>query len=169
MLTDTSVKNAKQADKACKLYDEGGLFLLITPTTGHGGKRWRFKYRFDGKEKLLAFGAYPEVSLKDARNLRDEARKLLTSNQGPNTVKKAQNTVKQLVVESTFGAVAMEWFKIKIMPLSTSHSGDDATDKINRASDGNEYKFKLFENHLVEIRKNSPRSVSALNDFLVRD
>jgi hypothetical protein len=46
---------------------------------------------------------------------------------------------------------------------------DDATDKINRASDGNEYKFKLFENHLVEIRKNNPHSVSALNDFLVRD
>nr|WP_315484122.1 integrase arm-type DNA-binding domain-containing protein [uncultured Undibacterium sp.] len=123
MLTDTSVKNAKQADKAFKMYDDGGLFLLVTPTAGKGGKRWRFKYRFDGKEKLLAFGTYPEVSLKEARNLRDDARKLLANNQDPNEVKKAQNTIKQLVAESTFEAVAMEWFKVKIMPLSASHSG----------------------------------------------
>jgi integrase len=123
MLTDTSVKNAKQADKAFKMYDDGGLFLLVTPTAGKGGKRWRFKYRFDGKEKLLAFGTYPEVSLKEARNLRDDARKLLANNQDPNEVKKTQNTIKQLVAESTFEAVAMEWFKVKIMPLSASHSG----------------------------------------------
>lgn len=123
MLTDPEVKNAKQGDKAFKMYDEGGLFLLVTPTAAKGGKRWRFKYRFDGKEKLLAIGTYPEVSLKEARTRRDNARKLLAIQQDPNAVKKAQSVAKQFDAESTFEAVAMEWFRIKILPLSVSHSG----------------------------------------------
>ena len=63
-LTDTAVKNAKPEAKPRKLSDERGLYLLITPT---GSKYWRFKYRFVGREKMLALGVYPDVSLADAR------------------------------------------------------------------------------------------------------
>jgi len=70
-LTDTAIKKAKPEAKQRKLYDERGLFLLISPK---GGKWWRFKYLFGGKEKLLSLGTYPDVSLKDARERRDEAR-----------------------------------------------------------------------------------------------
>ncbi len=74
MLTDIAIKAAKPSDKPYKLFDQHGLFLLVTPT---GSKWWRLKYRFEKKEKLLAFGVYPETSLRDARDLRDDARKLL--------------------------------------------------------------------------------------------
>lgn len=71
-LTNIAAKGAKPKDKLYKLSDEKGLFLSMRPT---GGKYWQMKYRFDGKEKTLSFGVYPEVSLKEARNKRDEARK----------------------------------------------------------------------------------------------
>ena len=71
-LSDTAIRKAKPTDKPYKLADEKGLFLLVTPA---GGKWWRLKYRFGGKEKLLALGKYPEVGLKDARERRDDARK----------------------------------------------------------------------------------------------
>ena len=70
-LTDTEVRSAKPQEKQYKLFDGGGLFLLVTQ---QGGKLWRCKYRYDYKEKLLTFGAYPEISLADARRRRDDAR-----------------------------------------------------------------------------------------------
>ena len=73
MLTNPKCKNAKAKHKAYKLFDERGLFLLIHP---NGSKYWRLKYRVSGREKLLALGVYPEVSLGCARDKRDEARKL---------------------------------------------------------------------------------------------
>jgi hypothetical protein len=73
-LTDTAIRNAKPGAKPAKLFDERGLFMIVTPT---GGKWWRFRYKFDDKEKLLSFGVYPDVGLKDARQRRDDARKLL--------------------------------------------------------------------------------------------
>ncbi|MFO7605581.1 MAG: Arm DNA-binding domain-containing protein, partial [Desulfurivibrionaceae bacterium] len=79
-LTDLQVKNAKSAPKQVKLYDGGGLFLLVTPS---GGKLWRLKYRFGGLEKKLSLGAYPEISLSDARQKRDEAKELLANNIDP--------------------------------------------------------------------------------------
>jgi hypothetical protein len=63
-LTDTQLRSIKPAAKDIKLFDGGGLFLLVTTA---GGKLWRFKYRFGGREKLLTFGAYPQISLADAR------------------------------------------------------------------------------------------------------
>jgi hypothetical protein len=66
-LSDTTVRNVKSTDKPYKLADEGGLHLYVTTT---GGKLWRMKYRFGGKEKLLSFGAYPAVSLREARERR---------------------------------------------------------------------------------------------------
>jgi Arm DNA-binding domain len=74
MLTDTRVRNAKSTQRAIKLSDAGGLYLLIQP---HGSKLWRMAYRFVGKQKTLAFGVYPTVGLQDAREKRDAAKRLL--------------------------------------------------------------------------------------------
>ncbi len=104
-LTDMKVQKAKPKTKPVTLFDGGGLFLLITPS---GGKLWRFKYRYDGKQKLLALGTYPEISLQDARQRREEARKLLANNADPGAVRKAQ---KQSKIEDTetFEVIAREW------------------------------------------------------------
>ena len=70
-LTDIAVRNTKPGDRPFKLFDGRGLYLLVQPK---GGRLWRLKYRFAGKEKLLSFGSLPEVSLKEARQRRDKAR-----------------------------------------------------------------------------------------------
>jgi len=104
-LTDPAIRNAKADTKPVKLFDSGGLFLLVTPT---GGKWWRFKYRFGGKEKLLSLGTYPQVSLKDAREKRDDAKKLLRNHADPAAERQA---VKQAESgKGSFEAVAREWF-----------------------------------------------------------
>lgn len=104
-LSDTKIRGAKTSDKQVKLFDGGGLFLLVTPS---GGKLWRLKYRHEGKEKLLALGAYPEISLADARQRRDEARKQVANGIDPGAVRKAQ---KQAGTEETetFEVIAREW------------------------------------------------------------
>lgn len=104
-LSNVKIRNAKPSSKNIKLFDSEGLYLLVTPS---GGKLWRFKYRFEGKEKLLAFGSYPEISLHDARQKREDARKLLANKVDPGTVRKAQ---KQAETESTetFEVIAREW------------------------------------------------------------
>jgi hypothetical protein len=84
-LTDIIAKNAKPQKTQFKLFDEKGLFLLVTP---NGSKYWRMKYRFDAKEKLLSFGTYPETSLKEARNKRDAARKQIQEGCDPSQEKK---------------------------------------------------------------------------------
>jgi integrase len=99
------VQKAKSKDKTVTLFDGGGLFLMVTPS---GGKLWRFKYRFDGKEKKIAFGAYPEISLQDARQKRDEARRLLANNVDPSEIRKAQKQAKTESTE-TFEIIAREW------------------------------------------------------------
>jgi len=88
-LSDTACKNAHKSDKAkdgkaFKLFDDKGLFLLVKPTTDGWGKWWQFKYRFEGSEKQLSLGTYPEVSLGQAREKRDEARKLVAAMIDPN-------------------------------------------------------------------------------------
>lgn len=103
-LTDTAIRTAKPAAKPRKLADERGLYLLINPG---GGKLWRFKYRVEGKEKLLAFGAYPDVSLKAARARRDEAREQLAQGIDPAAVRKAERASQGEA--GTFEAVAREW------------------------------------------------------------
>ncbi len=108
-LSEVKVRTAKPMEKEYKLFDGDGLYLLITPT---GGKLWRYKYRIgkkdDAKHKTLAFGAYPDVSLQDARKKRDDARKLLTGGIDPAVERKAQ---KQAAIEEgeTFEVVAREW------------------------------------------------------------
>lgn len=104
-LSDMKVQKAKSKDKPVTLFDGGGLFLMVTPT---GGKLWRFKYRFDGKEKKLAFGSYPEISLLDARKRRDEARSQIAHGIDPGAVRKAQKQAKIEETE-TFEIIAREW------------------------------------------------------------
>lgn len=86
-LTDTAIKNMSALIKPRKLFDGGGLYLLITPS---GGKYWRFKYRFGGNEKSLSLGIYPEVTLATARSLREEARALLASGVNPSEERKQE-------------------------------------------------------------------------------
>lgn len=105
-LSDSSIRNAKPAEKPYKIYDEGGLFLLIPKS---GGKLWRLKYRFGGKEKLLAIGAYPSVGLKDARTRRDDARKLLAANIDPGAEKKRKSVAATIAAGNTFMSVAEEF------------------------------------------------------------
>jgi len=103
-LTDPAIRNAKAESKPVKLFDSGGLFLLVTPA---GGKWWRFKYRFGGKEKLLSLGTYPEVSLKDARGNRDDARALLRAGVDPGEKRKAEKI--SSAGAGSFETVAREW------------------------------------------------------------
>jgi integrase len=107
MLSETAIRLAKPAAKARKLFDGGGLYLLLTPA---GGKLWRFKYRFGGREKLLALGAYPGAGLKQARAARDEARQLLAAGTDPGAQRKAAKAAGPSREIESFEAVAREWF-----------------------------------------------------------
>ena len=105
-LTNTDCKNAKPKEKPYKLADFQGLYLEIMP---HGSKLWRLKYRFMGKEKRLAFGPYPQVTLAEARDLRDQARKTLAAGTDPSFLKKEEKRQRALNAENTFEAMAREW------------------------------------------------------------
>jgi len=106
-LTDPDIRNAEPQDKPAKLSDGGELFLLVNP---NGSKYWRMKYRYDGKEKLLALGVYPDVSLKQARQKRDAARQKLSEGLDPGEARKAEERARKLAVENGFEAVAREWY-----------------------------------------------------------
>jgi integrase len=101
-LTDISIKAAKPSAKPVKLFDTGGLFLIVTPS---GGKWWRLKYRFQGRAKTLSLGTYPLVGLKDAREKRDELRRQLAQGVDPGVVRKAGKVVQA----NTFELLAEEW------------------------------------------------------------
>lgn len=124
-LTDTACRNAKPADgdKPIKLSDGLGLHLLVNTT----GKYWRLAYRFGGKQKTLALGVYPAVSLKDVRERRDEARKLLASDIDPGEARKAQKAAGSLNAANSFEVIAREWHGKFLPTWTTSHA-----DKIMR-------------------------------------
>ncbi|NPU82981.1 MAG: integrase arm-type DNA-binding domain-containing protein [Syntrophaceae bacterium] len=104
-LSDVKIRSSKPSMKQKKLFDGDGLFLLVTP---QGGKYWRFKYRFEGKEKLLSLGTYPEISLVDARQRRDDARRQIAHGIDPGAVRKAQKRAETQETE-TFEVIALEW------------------------------------------------------------
>lgn len=118
-LTDVIVRNAKPAAKPQKLFDGGGLFLLVHP---NGSKYWRWKYRFLGKEKLLAAGVYPDVPLRQARARRDEWRTLLASGVDPGDTRRAQRTAADERSANSFEVVAREWFARQKSAWVPSHA-----------------------------------------------
>jgi len=105
-LTDTQIRKAKPREKPFKLSDERGLYLEVSPA---GGKWWRFKYRFDGKEKRLSLGVYPDIELKSARERRDLARKLVASGIDPSEHRKAEKSARAEAGANTFEVLALEW------------------------------------------------------------
>jgi Arm DNA-binding domain len=111
LLTELQVRNAKARDRAYKLFDERGLFLLVTPT---GSRLWRLKYHIGNREKLLSLGIYPDVPLKRAREKRDEARRLVADEIDPSVERKGRREA-MLV---TFEGVAQEWLELQSQSLS---------------------------------------------------
>ncbi|MGL5680451.1 MAG: tyrosine-type recombinase/integrase [Plesiomonas shigelloides] len=117
-LTIRQIDTTKPKDKAFKLSDGGGLYLLVNPS---GSKYWRLKYRFAGKEKLLAIGVYPDISLAQARSRREEAKKLLLEGKDPGQEKKLEKLSRQLEVENSFEAIAREWYTRRFDRWSVSY------------------------------------------------
>jgi len=117
-LTDTAIRKAKPTDKPYKLFDGRGLYIEIPPT---GSKRWRCKYRVDGREKKLALGTYPDVSLADARERHSQARKLLASGVDPGEHRNATKAARAESVANSFEVIAREWLAIKKKEWVESH------------------------------------------------
>lgn len=132
-LTDAEVRNAKPNDKVQYLFDGAGLYLQINP---NGSRWWRFKYRFEGKAKLLSLGVYPDVGLKGVRSAHTEARKLITNGIDPSAKRKqSEAATKQkheitrriaegIPLENSFKAVAAEWFDKQLHTWVEHHSRD---------------------------------------------
>jgi len=118
-LSDVKVRNAKPKEKDFKLADGGGLYLLVSST---GGKLWRFKYGYGGKEKLLALGVYPIVGLSDARQRRDDAKKLLDNGVDPSINRKAAKAARNEAIGNSFEMVAREWHGHKKDEWSIDHA-----------------------------------------------
>ena len=117
VVTDVFIKNLKPRDKIYKTYDAKGLYIETTPK---GSKRWRFRYRFGGKEKLLSLGLYPEVSLAEARASRDAQRELLAKGIDPSQQRKLTKTAQAQQVAHSFGELCKLWQKTKAGKLAAS-------------------------------------------------
>jgi integrase len=118
LLSDAKIRRAKASEKPVKLFDGQGLFLLVTP---QGGRYWRFKYRVEGKERLLALGTYPEISLAVARQRRDEARRQVAQGIDPGAARKAEKHATAAETE-TFEAIAREWYARFLSNWTTGHA-----------------------------------------------
>lgn len=118
-LTNTAIHNAKPATKAFRLFDGGGLYLEVAPS---GGKWWRLKYRFDGKEKRLSLGVYPAVSLREAREKRDEAKKLHAQGIDPSQNRKSAKAIRAQKLANNFEILAREFFNKPSLAKRVKHS-----------------------------------------------
>lgn len=118
-LNDIAVRKAKPELKPYRLADGGGMFLEVSP---NGSKYWRMAYRFNGKQKLLALGVYPDISLADARQRRDDARKLLANDVDPGTVKQQTKRAGKENAANSFEAIAREWFAKNQHTWAESHA-----------------------------------------------
>lgn len=118
-LTELAIRKSKPADKPVKLSDEKGLFLLLTPS---GGKWWRIKYRIAGREKLLSLGTYPEITLKDARERRDEIRKQLANGIDPSEHRKAKREASAERGENSLEVIARKWWQQQSSVWNHSHA-----------------------------------------------
>ena len=152
-LTATQIKTSKPKDKDYKLFDGGGLFLLIATS---GGKRWRLKYRFNNKEKIIALGTYPSISLKDAREIRDEYKSLIAKGIDPNDQKKQSKeeiNISEKKKENTFYKVSQEWLENYKSEVTENYHI-----KLGRALDNYVYSFiknkpieEITRLHIIEI------------------
>ena len=127
-LTDTAIRKTKPTDKVQRLFDAGGLYLEIAKT---GGKWWRLKYRFDGKEKRLSLGTYPDTSLASARDKRDAARKLLAAGVDPGEHRKAEKLAGEEQSANSFEVIAREWLA-KYSPTWAASTGDKIASRFER-------------------------------------
>ena len=118
MLTDTFLRNLKPAERPKKYADGGGLFIYVSTT---GSKLWRMAYRFNLKSKLLSFGEYPIVSLKEAREQRDEAKKLLARDIDPGQHKKELRAARIAEEANNFKSVALEWYETQTIHNTPAH------------------------------------------------
>ncbi len=120
MLSDMQIRSTKPAATAVRLYDERGLYLEVTPS---GGRWWRLKYRFNGREKLLSMGTYPDTGLKAAREKRDRARELLGQGVDPSDARRAQKASRSQEVVDSLEAVAREWHAtVHVAKVSVGHA-----------------------------------------------
>jgi integrase len=124
MLTDLRIRKEKAREKPFKIADGGGLFLYVSPS---GGKLWRFRYTFGGKEKLLSIGAYPDVTLLAARGERDDAKAMLRSGKDPGATKKLRKLAGANAGETSLEALAREWFKLNKSQWVERHADDVIT------------------------------------------
>jgi integrase len=118
-LTDVAIRRAKPSDKAVRMFDGDGLYLELAPA---GGKWWRLKYRYGGKEKRLSLGVYPDVGLREARERRDAARKLLVNGVDPADARQAEKASRATAGSNSFEAVAREWYAKNKEHWAPSHS-----------------------------------------------
>ncbi len=121
MLTDVQIRKAKPAEKSYRLTDSGGLHLYVTPA---GGKLWRMRYEFAGKEKLLSFGPYPAISLSDAREARDQAKAELRAGRDPGVTKRRRKVARARAAATTFEGVAREWHALQRQTWTERHASD---------------------------------------------
>lgn len=119
-LTDTHIRSLKPDLRPRKYFDGGGLFLFI-PTSG--SKLWRMAYRFDGKSKLLSFGEYPTVSLKDARERREDAKRMLSRGIDPSDHKRQMRQARATAERDSFQNIAREWHETRMSEFSEKHQG----------------------------------------------
>jgi integrase len=147
-LTDTRIRNTKPGLKPIRLYDERGLYLEVSPP---GGKWWRFKYRMEGKEKRVSLGIYPEVGLRNARDRRDEARKLIADGVDPSEHRKALKAASTNRASNSFEIVTREWFAKFSTEWAASHK-----DRI----------IRLFERDIFPIIGGRPISELTAPDLL---
>ncbi len=127
-LTDIQIKSAKPREKQYKLADGEGMYLLVLPS---GGKYWRLKYRIDGKEKVLALGVYPKVSLSGARGKRRVAKDVLSDGQDPSVIKKLEKIKRKYDGKDSFEAVAREWHKKQKTSLAEVTARDTLSKLVN--------------------------------------
>jgi integrase len=156
-LTDTAVRRAAAKKKPYKMYDSGGLFLLMMP---NGGKWWRFKYRFNHKEKLLSLGTYPDISLKEARERRDVERKKLANQIDPALNRKAAKAASEENLANSFEVVAREW-----MDKQATVWSDTNTQKIKRHLESNVFPW-LGEKPIADIQ--APEILASLRRMETR-
>lgn len=113
-LTDTFIKNLKFTGQK-KYFDGGGLYIFLTP---NNSKLWRMRYFINGRERILSFGPYPLISLAEAREMRDEAKKLILKNVDPAEQKKLEEALEAAKTENVFEEIAKEWFENKSQHLA---------------------------------------------------